>query len=197
MWVGGTRRKIVGALLALTAATLVAVGTQPLERSPQVLGRMTDNPVAAYYAEFAPTTESVGWTGSRTTCEPGTIRADYREDVLDRVNYFREISGVDPVTTSADLDASAQAAAIIQSHLDKPTHLPSLGSRCFSSAGATGSAQSLLHLNSGLGAVDELIHDYGDINDDVGHRAWLLAPELRQIGIGEIPGPAETDAMAI
>lgn len=128
------------------------------------------------------------FTGSVATCQAGTISDAYAEDVVDRLNWYRGIAGVDDdVELDHSLDAQVQRAAVIMAagsfwHHNAPADTP-----CWSQTGATAIQRSNLSRIRGAGAVDEYMVDWGSGNEDVGHRRMLMHAELGSVGVGEAP----------
>jgi uncharacterized protein YkwD len=153
-----------------------------------------------------------GWSGNVTGCNPGALSPDYVQAMLTRVNYFRTMVGVPPVTFTTANNTEAQAAALLQAanptilgpdgkpdpHHPTPQNAPT----CFTPLGAAGSGASNLFAGlDGVGSVDGWMHDPGDFtsnnNVDLGHRRNMLDPKISQMGAGYIPkssgfGPTST-----
>lgn len=128
------------------------------------------------------------WTGNVEACEPGAISVDYQQQQVDRINYYRSVAGLEQaVQLDTDMSVEAQAAALIIKTNAAVNHNPSPDAACFSDTGATGSFNSNLYQRTGDDALRGFIEDPGDANVSVGHRNWLLMPQLRRVGIGEVP----------
>ncbi len=156
--------------------------------------------VNLYNTLFLPgNSASMGWTGSGTpTCNPGTTNASYRQATLDRVNFYRQVSGLPTITFFAPTDTIAvqtQAAALLQGSNSGLTHTPPTTSTCYSSNAATRSGQSnLAKGGAGPGAIDLYIDDSGGGNTSVGHRRWLLYPPMVQSYSGDASVSSSTNA---
>ncbi len=143
---------------------------------------------AAYLAEHSVVALDPQWTGDGTTCEPGSVSQAYQQQQVDRINYYRRLAGLEhEVELDATLSAEAQAAALIIWANAAVDHNPSTAAACYSETGAIGSFNSDLYQRTGADALRGFIEDPGEANVSVGHRNWLLMPQLRRVGIGEIP----------
>ncbi|MEZ4638989.1 MAG: hypothetical protein R2856_29185 [Caldilineaceae bacterium] len=108
-----------------------------------------------------------------------------------RVNFYRQMAGLAAVTFDPVYGAKAQQAALITT-LNGLNHKPPPSARCYTADGAQAAANSHLYLGRfGPEAVDGYIQDHDEgfhDNYHVGHRRWLLLPQLRALGTGDIPG---------
>ncbi|HAF49317.1 MAG TPA: hypothetical protein DCL08_08810 [Anaerolineaceae bacterium] len=87
----------------------------------------------------------IHWTGSHASCDPGTTDPDYKQAVLQRVNYFRGMAGVpDEITFSDELNEKAQAAALVMSVNGTLEHEPPETWTCYSSLADEGAGSSNL-----------------------------------------------------
>ena len=131
------------------------------------------------------------WTGNVETCDPGTADAAFVEAVNERINFYRRMAGLAPVTLDPVYNASAQKAALITT-LNGLNHKPPASSRCYSAEAAQAAANSHLYLGRyGPAAIDGYIQDHDEgfhNNYHVGHRRWILLPQLRKLGTGDFPG---------
>jgi uncharacterized protein YkwD len=144
---------------------------------------------AVYNVAPAPAAD---WTGNHATCNPGTTADDFQDAVLDRINYFRAMAGVPAdVSLTADSDRQAQAAALMMSVNGTLSHSPPADWACYSAEGAAGAGSANLYLGTyALDAITGFMRDPGAGNDRVGHRRWLLYPQTRTMGTGNIPPAA-------
>ena len=125
---------------------------------------------------------------------PGVLTAASKKSALDMINLMRYIAGVDPVTLDDSYGQRAQAGAFVNWSIGKLTHYPKsdatkpegmsdavwdLGA---SGAGASNIAYGQSTLNDAILAwtEDEDAHNI----DRVGHRLWLLNPEMGKTGFG-------------
>ncbi|MCB0084787.1 MAG: CAP domain-containing protein, partial [Caldilineaceae bacterium] len=106
-----------------------------------------------------------------------------------RINYYRAMAGVPAdITLLADYNQQAQAAALMMSVNQRSSHDPTVDWTCYTIAGDTAAQNSNLYLGVfGTAAIDGYIRDPGDNNDAVGHRRWLLFPQTRFMGSGDLP----------
>lgn len=159
--------------------------------------------IAAYESAFGLGAVGVDmqWNGDTSMCLPGTTSAEWRQSVINRINYYRAMAGVPAIVTeSVDLSAMAQAAALsnaaeteqrlasgesIQGVISHalPTDRP-----CYSSvAGEAVAASNLFVGLTGPAAIDGYMVDPGPGNTSAGHRNWLLHPPSIHVGIGGVP----------
>lgn len=129
------------------------------------------------------------WTGSHSACNPGTTSADFRAAILRRINYFRAMAGVpNDVIFSNASNQKAQAAALMMSVNRSLSHDPPPGWTCYSVLGHSGASSANLYLGRyGWDAIDGYIKDPGDGNYPAGHRRWILYPQTKEMGTGDIP----------
>ncbi|MCK9481554.1 MAG: hypothetical protein M0R38_07335 [Bacteroidia bacterium] len=116
-------------------------------------------------------------------CEAGTVSNEVLERVLQRVNYFRRVSGVTkPVYFAKDLNTKCQFAALTFEANKNLTHTPADGLRCLTDLGREGADRSLLvkEYNPAL-AITALM---GDKNSSQGNRRWLQYPLAVNMGFG-------------
>jgi uncharacterized protein YkwD len=130
-----------------------------------------------------------GWTGSQAACDPGTTNTEFRAAVLQRINYFRSMAGLpNTVTLSETSNQNAQAAALMMSANSNLSHDPPNSWDCYSEAGHSGASSANLALGwYGWNVIDGYMKDPGDGNYAVGHRRWILYPQTREMGSGDIP----------
>ncbi len=130
------------------------------------------------------------WTGSYDGCAPGTTATAYQDAVFRRINYFRAMAGLPAaVERSEPLGAKAQQAALIMSASGALSHGPPSDWPCYTAEGDEAAGSSNLALGtSGPDSIDGYMEDYGVGNSAVGHRRWLLYPQTRTMGTGDVPG---------
>jgi Cysteine-rich secretory protein family len=129
------------------------------------------------------------WTGNRATCDPGDTSAEFKELILRRINYFRGMAGVPAVITfNPEYSRRDQAAALMISVNRQIVSPPPNTWRCYSAEGAEAFLASNLIINGyGPDAMRGYMRDAGASNGAVGHRRWLLYPQTRQMGTGDVP----------
>lgn len=142
----------------------------------------------AYLDRFVPAVETpTGWTGSTATCQLGTESAASRRATLDTVNFYRAMVGLGPVTLDKDWSTKALRAALMMDAANSLSHYPSSNWPCGTSDGIVAAGRSNLFWSSccsGAVSVPAYIIDEGANNAPVGHRRWLLSPEISRIGVG-------------
>lgn len=128
---------------------------------------------------------SPGWTGSTRGCAAGTSTATYDAATVEAINWFRSMAGLNPVVEDAQQSAAAQRAALMMHAQQTLSHYPSPDWNCYSQAGATTAGLSNLTYNiTGPRSILGQIEDAGAANVALGHRRWLLFPELTTVGVG-------------
>jgi len=147
--------------------------------------------VQQYYLTEYLASEGVaaGWTGNHGNCQPGTTTLVFREAVLRRINYFRAMAGIAPVTGfNETYNSKAQAAALMMSVNGSLSHSPPTSWLCYTDDGHSGAGSSNLYLGIyGPSAISGYIRDPGASNYFVGHRRWILYPQTQYMGTGDIP----------
>ncbi len=134
----------------------------------------------------------LNWTGNVAACNAGTTGAAFKDDVRRRINWFRAMSGIPAdIVFDSTFNANAQAAALIMAEHGNLSHTPgaSFGmSGCWTAAGETGANKGNLALGSyGPQAIIQYMEDGGSGNTSVGHRRWVLYPNITKMGTGDIP----------
>lgn len=189
---------------SLSTAQIEALTTTPLEsgsrsvRGAAPLEVDLENRfsvVETWAREYLPSedhADHIGWDGDAGSCDEDSVSAEYAEDVLRRMNFYRAQAGVaadlvsDPVK-----DAKCAEAALVMSREGKLSHSPQTtfpANPCVTDDADQAAAASNLALgNTGPLAVDRLMLDEGSNNSGVGHRRWILYPRLQSTGNGSIP----------
>jgi uncharacterized protein YkwD len=131
---------------------------------------------------------SIGWTGDITNCQAGTTTSEFKDSVLDRVNYFRAMAGVPAaITFNSTFNTKAQQAALIMSANNFLSHAPPAAWDCYTSEGDEAAGQSNIALGTyGWDAISGYILDWGASNGAVAHRRWILHPQTQEMGTGDI-----------
>ncbi len=151
--------------------------------------------VTLYNTLYVPgSSATMGWTGVGTpTCTPGTTNASFRQAVLDRMNFFRQVAGLPTITffTSADtIGINSQSSALMQgsnSWTAVNPHAPPASWTCYTSGVATAAGKSNLGKGvSGPSVITAYIDDNGTTNNVVGHRRWILYPPLAKSFSGDV-----------
>lgn len=134
----------------------------------------------------------VDWTGDLVNGVAGTTSAEFKDDVLRRIHYFRALAGLPAdVTFNSALSAKCQKAALMFSANNDIDHYPGTDWTFYSADGALAASKSNLSLgNFGPQAVNDQITDDGVDNEIVGHRRWLLYRLAREMATGDVPPTA-------
>jgi hypothetical protein len=139
---------------------------------------------------------ALGWTGSFGSCVAGTTNAAFRDATRDRINYYRDLAGVPSwITLSGAFNSDAQAAALIMGANNALSHNPIADgfTQCITAQGDAAAGDSNIGIGTGYYndnyenfvpihgpyAVDAYMEDFGANNWPVGHRRWLLCPQLQ------------------
>lgn len=135
----------------------------------------------------------IEWTGNVSVGNAGTTSAAFKDAVLLRINAVRALAGVPAsVTFNDDYNAKAQQAALMMSANQALSHSPPATWTFYSADGSLAAGKSNLYLReNGAAAITGYIADPGSNNAAVGHRRWLLYPQTREMGTGDI---AESDS---
>ena len=125
----------------------------------------------------------MSWSGSVSTCAPGSVSAAAQQATLDTVNFYRSMAGLDPVTFDPALSGPAQEEALLIAANGKLTHSPDPSSTCYTTRAATAASRSNLDFGAaGAQAVDLYMSDNGV--PQAGHRRWVLYPDTLTMGSG-------------
>ncbi len=131
------------------------------------------------------------WSGNVDTCNAGDVSAAYRQATLTRVNFYREMVGLPPVTFDATNNAKCQKAALMMVANNALNHFPPSSWACYTADGAEAAGNSNLYLGSatnaaGPYAINGYINDPGASNGAVGHRRWVLYPPKQVMAGGDV-----------
>ena len=131
----------------------------------------------------------MGSTATVSSCMPGTNASAFQDAVLRRINWYRAMAGLFAgVTNDSTFSSKDQQAALMMSANNNLSHTPSNSWTCWSSDGTDAAANSDIALGStGPDAITDYIKDAGSNNVSVGHRRWLLYPQTKVMGTGDIP----------
>ena len=149
-----------------------------------------DEVLSSYREEFERVEPDLSYTGNLSECVPGTTSHEFRASVIQRVNWYRQMAGLDVVIENAEYSARAQHAAMMMAATRRPlSHNPESDWPCYTSIGASAASSSnLAHGLLGVGRIDGYMRDSGDHNLAVGHRLWILYSRLLEVGTGDVPG---------
>lgn len=142
-----------------------------------------------YYESSRSDGNETPWSGNEAACNPGLIADDVQTKILRRLSYFRLAVGLNnEITDNKDKSEKAQQAALMMQSNNTLDHFPPESWTCYTEAGKEGAGNSLLTTAINAEAIDSYIRDAGSANGPVGHRRWLLWPELSEIGVGNTSG---------
>jgi cysteine-rich secretory family protein len=122
---------------------------------------------------------------------PGALDPKHVDHALRRANVYRYLCGVAPdLRGQGKLNELAQHAALVCAVNKAISHFPPRPTGMTDAIygpGATGAAQSNLHI--GQANLRQAIDGFMDDSDpknirSVGHRRWILSPELKYSGLG-------------
>jgi len=149
--------------------------------------------LAAYRTEFDRPEPDPGFTGNIAGCVAGTTSLAFRQSIVQRINWYRRMAGLDVVTDRPGYNAAAQQTALMMAAQGSLSHSPGASWACHTATGAATASKSNLALGTyGIGAIDAYIQDAGLNNLEMGHRRTVLYPELLEIGTGDVPAGSGT-----
>jgi len=149
--------------------------------------------LAAYRAEFERVEPNPGFTGNTSACIAGTTSQAFRQSIVQRINWYRRMAGLDIVSDRADYNSAAQQTALMMAAQGSLSHSPGPSWACNTTSGAATASKSNLALGTyGISAIDAYIQDSGLNNLEMGHRRTVLYPQLLQIGTGDVPSGGGT-----
>ena len=134
-------------------------------------------------------TEPNPLTASGAECDPGTLKPGAITDTLVRLNMFRWLEGLGPVTDDPQYDSDAQACANLEAWWDFTSalspHMPPATAKCYTTSGGSTAGQSNISWGAGgpSQTIDQYMEDDGNATT-LGHRRWVVNPPLNPIGIG-------------
>lgn len=142
----------------------------------------TEADVCAAWREGHVENASPAWSGSG--CGPGAMDPDAIDDTLRRINLFRWLAGLPPVTDRPEEQAAQIECAVMMSANGSLSHSPPSSWECFTDAGAGAAGRSNIALGYGSpgSAFDGYMLDRSV--PSLGHRRWILNPPLGSVGIG-------------
>lgn len=123
------------------------------------------------------------WTGNVASCDPGDMAPEARANALRLVNLYRALSGLAPVTMSAEGNRLAQACALLMRANGTITHTPPSSWKCYTAEAAKTAGGSSLSSGPGVSSVDGYMVDPGNPTT-IGHRRWILSNWLTEVGFG-------------
>ncbi len=129
----------------------------------------------------------IAWTGDIGRCDAGDTPTAHKDGMARRVNWMRAMAGVPAaITLDASYNLLAQKAALIMAANGQLSHTPPANWNCWSAEGAQAAGKSNLTQSAGPLAIDNYMEEFGANNAAVGHRRWLLYPQTRFMGSGDV-----------
>jgi len=146
------------------------------------------------------TDAELNWTGNIINCTQGTMSATVLAKHLQKINYYRNLVGLESVILNDIKNQKALASVlmfeaentpsppVIQlTHCDGANNAPCNQYPCNSADGIEATKNSNLAFASpnwnNQGPIDVYMQDEGDSNQDVIHRRWILHSKAQDIGI--------------
>lgn len=125
-------------------------------------------------------------------CEYGEHNQEDMEWTAKRVNFFRQIVGLNEIPQSTNtelLNQTNQACLIMDKNSIFDHDLNNKSLKCWNEAGKTGAENSNIYVTSGSACSTDSIPSYIDDSStsSLGHRRWILNPPLSEVvsGVGE------------
>lgn len=174
---------IIAATLAINASALAA----STGGSVANIDNSNRNQVAATYRRAVEANLGLDsqWNGSVSGCSAGASSASFNSGTVEAINWFRSMAGLRNVAEDPQQSVIAQQASLMMEAQNQLSHSPGTNWNCYSAGGAQAAQTSNLTLGiNGVRGVLGQIEDPGASNVAVGHRRWLLFPELETVGIG-------------
>lgn len=183
--------KVRAAPSSALAAPSSALTAQALATAGFAVDTQDREAVRVFYrgAFFLSEDVPIGWTGNFATGDAGTTGQAFRDAVALRLNWYRALAGVPANLSLLDLyNLKDQQAALMMSANGQLSHAPPPSWIYYTAAGAEAAASSNLSLgNNGPRAIASQMRDAGSNNPEVGHRRWVLYPQTRTMGTGDVP----------
>ena len=86
---------------------------------------------ASASAEFHRKEPSHDWTGDIDKCVAGTTSQPYRDSIFQRLNWYRQMAGLNPVVENLEFSDYAQHAALIMAAEGGLSHSPPADWACY------------------------------------------------------------------
>ncbi len=166
--------------------------------APLVVNLTSREESRQFYRTVYAASENVpmGFTGDVTAGRAGDLSPAFKEAVRLRVNFFRAFAGLPgEITFNAAYSAKCQQAALLGSLNNSISHTPPSSSLGYTADAAEAAAKSNIALvEFGPSAIVAYMRDSGANNRDVGHRRWVLYPQTREMGTGDVPATGSRNA---
>jgi uncharacterized protein YkwD len=142
------------------------------------------------------------------TYAPGSLHADYIQDGVNAVNFYRFLSGLPYDVTSTDvLNLQAQYGSVLLASEGNFSHKPPKPKdmpKDFYDKGYQSTSHSDIYASYGyddhivVRSIDAYMEDSDKDNlKVVGHRRWILNPPLKKVGIGLAEGVEDWNYSAL
>jgi uncharacterized protein YkwD len=142
------------------------------------------------------------------TYAPGSLHADYIQDGVNAVNFYRFLSGLPYDVTSTDaLNLQAQYGSVLLASEGNFSHRPPQPAdmpKDFYDKGYESTTHADIYASYGYDdhivarSIDAYMEDSDQDNlEVVGHRRWILNPPLEKIGIGLAEGVEDWEYSAL
>jgi hypothetical protein len=160
-----------------------ASGTDPTTHS--------EAEVCRRWREGHQSTARASFVAGPTMCDPGSMPREAIDDTLVRINMFRWMVGLGPVSDSDAMNRAGQACAVLEERAGWPgpsnpdPHHPPPTAPCYSAEGASAAGSSNISwgTSSAADAIDNFMTDNGN-ESTLGHRRWIMNPPLGPVGVG-------------
>lgn len=126
--------------------------------------------------------------------EAGALSEDAVSAALSQVNFIRYLAGLEPLQADGSLSELAQHGAVLMAANSSLSHSPErpadMSADFYEKGAAAAASSNLISFNwfeeeIMSGALLEFARDDGDMNRYVlGHRRWLLYPDMKYTGFG-------------
>lgn len=128
-----------------------------------------------------------GFVAGSGMCAPGALPQSAVDAAVLMTNAYRYLAGLTNVAENADQSRASQACAELMEANGMLSHSPPMSWTCFNALGAMGAARS--NITSGgsspIASLAGWVDDSRDISNTLGHRRWILFPQLGAIGYGQ------------
>ncbi len=147
--------------------------------------------VADFYNTVYMASEGISaeWTGNIGQCDAGTVSDSLRAATLQRVNYFRAMTGLPgDIVEDYDWSLGCQETALMMIAEMSLSHYPPEDWACYTVLGAETASRSNIAIGFwGPASIDGYMEDDGTYNTAAGHRRWILYPPQFKMGTGSVP----------
>ena len=135
---------------------------------------------------------------SKRECYEGELSEQTKMNVLELVNYIRNLHGINPVIYAYDQDVKVQKGALIMAANRSINHYPPEDWDCWSEEGYQSSNNS--NIIGGVVATftpaNSIVSFLIDLDvPSVGHRKWILNPFMNSIAYGHVELDGVTGAL--